>query len=88
MALWFAVLIILHKEIYNNILQKKWQERADTTAICSTADLPVLGLALGWGGGGGGGDSVSGLTTVIDPYIATVSVLYHPFKINPSVGTL
>lgn len=74
--------IILHKEIYNNILQKKWQK------ICSTADLPVLGLALGWGGGGGGGDSVSGLTTVIDPYIATVSVLYHPFKINPSVGTL
>lgn len=56
--------------------------------LSSTADLPVLGLALGWGGGGGGGDSVSGLTTVIDPYIATVSVLYHPFKINPSVGTL
>lgn len=88
MALWFLVILYYIKKYTTISCRKKWQERADTTAICSTADLPVLGLALGWGGGGGGGDSVSGLTTVIDPYIATVSVLYHPFKINPSVGTL
>lgn len=39
------------------------------------------------GGGGGGGELRSFVTVVSVPYTAKVMVVYHPFKIRPSVGS-